>query len=160
MGSNPLKYRNRNDPIEKVMTAPQNPFIRPPRPRRATPDMTIKATPRMESKFKREPKLEPSKPPATTAYSNMASLLYLAMQGIVNCLKIKRPNEFIHSVKKANPHSFTSEKWGPKSPYHTAPSLRAGIAELISQGNDKMGEYATSGVSPRLTPFDGAFLGM
>ena len=146
MGSNPLKYRNRNDPIEKVTTAPQNPFIRPPRTMRATPPMAIKATPCVESKLKREPKLEPSKPPATTAYSNMASLLYPAMKGIVNYLRIKRPNEFIHPVKKAKLHCFISEKWGSKSPYHIFPPNTSWRA-MIWGHDSRMGKEVNKGLA-------------
>jgi len=114
------------------MTAPQNPFIRPPRTMRATPDMPMKATPRMESKLKRESKLEPSKPPATTAYSNMASLLYPATQVILYCPMTKALNEFVHSVKKAKPHSFSFKQWGSTSLNHTFPPGK-GIGEPTSE---------------------------
>ena len=75
MGSSPLKYRNINDPIEKVMTAPQNLSHRYPRRVRATPDVTIKATPRTEAKLKREPKKKLSSAPAKAAYSNITLFL-------------------------------------------------------------------------------------
>ena len=82
MGSNPLRYKNRIIPIKKTMAAPQIPFIRPASPTKATPGMTIKASPLMELKLNGEPKLETSEPLTKTAYSNPASLLYPGMQGV------------------------------------------------------------------------------
>ena len=53
-------------PMERAITAPQNPFMQPPRLMRATPDPAIKPTYPMESKLKNDLKLDPANPLAAT----------------------------------------------------------------------------------------------
>jgi hypothetical protein len=99
LGGNPFIYRKSNDPINPIKsatTAPQNPFIKYQRLMRTAPHITARTTSCVGSKSKKKSKLEPSKPPATTAYSNKAYLIYPAMKGFVNCPRINRPNEFIN----------------------------------------------------------------